>query len=83
MQRFYRFKQLAPFIGSVSKSTLRRWIASGRFPAGTIIGENVRVWSENSLLAFQRGIGADVNGTVAKQKPVDKKKLRTQLPAAP
>jgi prophage regulatory protein len=31
----------------VSKSTLRRWIASGEFPAGVKISERIWVWRES------------------------------------
>ncbi|MGI8896484.1 MAG: helix-turn-helix transcriptional regulator [Casimicrobiaceae bacterium] len=84
MQKYFRFKALGPYIGNISKSTVIRWVAAGRFPPPMRVGENVSAWSEEQLEAWQRGIVGTAEGTaVSKQKSATrKKKSRSELEAA-
>lgn len=85
MRQFYRFKQLAPFVGSVSKSTIYRWIREGKFPAPDKLGGDfIACWSDEKIEAWQRGEVPHFNGTVSKQKTAARKKRgRPQLETTP
>ena len=82
MRQFYRFRQLGPFVGSVSKGTIYRWIAAGKFPPPTKIGDNVCAWSDDTLEAWQRGIVGTADGTVSKKSAAPKKKKGRPLNAS-
>ena len=49
-----RFPEVQRMVGKPSRSTLYRWIRNGRFPKSFLIGQNISVWKESSILAWIR-----------------------------
>ena len=63
----------------VSKSTLLRMLAEGRFPTGHYISPNRRVWYEDDILRWQDQLNAPVSTRKrGKPKPSAKPKKRVR-----
>jgi predicted DNA-binding transcriptional regulator AlpA len=52
LRLFYRFSDLKK-LGIVSNwQTLTRWVAAGTFPAGVMLGANIRAWPVSEIEAW-------------------------------
>lgn len=52
---YYRIFELTKRYG-VSKATIYRWIADGRFPAPIKLGPNTSAWKTTDLEAFESSL---------------------------
>jgi prophage regulatory protein len=58
-ERIYGLKDLGPFTGNKSKTTIYAWIKLGLFPKPISTGPNSSGWLESELEAWQRKRIAD------------------------
>ena len=64
MAKFLRYPDLVDRGIFKNHTTLYRWIAEGRFPAGVKLGPNTRAWTEDEIDAWEQAL-------IASHEPVE------------
>lgn len=60
LPEFARERQVLTQFLPVARSTLWRWIATGKFPAPIKLTDGVTVWKRDDLLAWKEQVGGGV-----------------------